>query len=74
MDEAPAAPTGPPRGKDEIALELMKFVAMTTGIGKSASSAGFSGKPARTAEEYAEALLQLYDRCRTVVYKEPAVK
>jgi hypothetical protein len=74
MDEAPVPPSGPARGKDEIALELMKFVAITTGYGKSATSAGFSNKPARTADEYAEALLQLYDRCRTVVYKDPAAK
>ncbi|MCW5980196.1 MAG: hypothetical protein KIT09_19085 [Bryobacteraceae bacterium] len=74
MDEAPAAPSGPARGKDEIALELMKFVAMTTGYGKGASGAGFSTKPARTAEEYADALLQLYERCRGVVHKDVNTK
>jgi hypothetical protein len=64
---------GPPPGRnpDEIALDLMKFVAVTTGYGKSGgSSAGFSGKPTtRSAEEYAEALLQLFERCRDVVKK-----
>lgn len=57
------------KDKDEIALELMKFIAVTTGYGKGGSGAGFGGKPARTAEEYADSLLQLFERCRTVVGK-----
>jgi hypothetical protein len=64
----------PPQGRsaDEVALELMKFVAVTTGYGRSSgSTAGFSGKPVtRSAEEYADALLQLFERCREVVRKE----
>lgn len=60
------------RSRDEVALELMKFVAVTTGYGKgTGSSAGFSGKPTRTPEEYADSLLQLFERCRVVVAKEP---
>lgn len=55
------------RSKDEVALELMKFVAITTGYGKGPSGAGFGGKPPKTSEEYAEALLQLFERCRDVV-------
>jgi hypothetical protein len=57
------------RSPDEIALDLMKFIAVTTGYGKSGGSgAGFSGKPtARSAEEYADALIQLFERCRGVV-------
>ena len=55
--------------KDEVALELMKFIAVTTGYGKGGSGAGFAGKPSRTAEEYADALLELFERCRTVVGK-----
>jgi hypothetical protein len=64
-------PTPPARTKDEVALELMKFVAVTTGYGKgNATGAGFSGKPAtRSAEEHAEALLELFKRCREVVNK-----
>ena len=63
---------GRARSKDEIALELMKFVAVTTGYGKgSGTGAGFSGKPTRSAEEYADALLQLFERCRVVVANEP---
>jgi len=60
------------RSSDEVALELMKFIAVTTGYGKGAtSSAGFSGKPTKSSEEYADALMQLFERCRTLVTKEP---
>lgn len=63
---------GGARSPDEVALELMKFIAVTTGYGKaSQSSTGFSGKPmAVPAEEHAEALLELFERCRKVVKKE----
>src|SRR5207248_9541907 len=73
--EAPPAPPAPGRGKDEVALELMKFIAINTGYGKAAhSSTGFSGKPVvRSAEEHAEALLELSERCRRVVKRSPGV-
>jgi hypothetical protein len=46
----------------------MKFIAVNTGYGKSAGSAGFSGKPtAKSAEEQADALIDLFQRCRKVV-------
>lgn len=69
---APESPAAGPRSKDEVALELMKFVAVSTGYGRSSqSSAGFSGKPvAGSAEEHAEALLELFERCRKVVNRE----
>jgi hypothetical protein len=74
-------PTGAPetapaqagaRSADEVALELTKFIAVTTGYGKgSQSSAGFSGKNVtRSAEEQAEALLDLFARCRRAVKQE----
>jgi hypothetical protein len=63
---------GPARSRDEVALELMKFVAVTTGYGKgTGSGAGFSGKATRSPEEYADALVQLFERCRAVVAKDP---
>ncbi|MCC7495958.1 MAG: hypothetical protein IT160_00185 [Bryobacterales bacterium] len=55
------------RNKDEVALELMKFIAITTGYGKGSSGAGFGGKAVKTSEEYADALIQLFERCRDVV-------
>jgi len=72
---APVAGSPPPpagRNPDEIALELMKFIAVTTGYGRSAqTAAGFSGKPGgRSAEEQTDALLELFDRCRRAVKKE----
>jgi hypothetical protein len=58
------------KNRDEIALDLMKFIAVTTGYGKgNTPSAGFSGKPSKSAEEYAEALIQLFEKCRAVVAK-----
>jgi len=60
------------RSKDAVALELMKFIAVTTGYGKGTTSAtGFSGKPTKSSEEYADALFQLFDRCRSALAKEP---
>ena len=69
--EATQPPPSPGRSKDEIALDLMKFIAVATGYGKAThSSTGFSGKPVvRTAEEHAEALIELFERCRKVVAK-----
>ncbi|MGH7247838.1 MAG: hypothetical protein ACREH9_07010 [Pseudomonadota bacterium] len=58
-----------PKNPDEIALDLMKFIAVTTGYGKGGSGAGFGGKTAHSPEEYAESLLQLFERCRAVVGK-----
>ena len=66
-EETAAPPAGPARSKDEIALELMRFIAMTTGYGKGSGTAGYGAKASRSAEEYAEALLELFERCRTVV-------
>ena len=69
--EPAAGAGGGGRSKDEVALELMKFIAVTTGYGKSQSSAGFSGKPVpRSAEEQTDALLELYERCRKTVNKD----
>lgn len=61
------------KGRDEVALELMKFIAVTTGYGKGNSTgAGFQGKPSKSAEEYSDALLQLFEKCRSVVAKPVA--
>ena len=58
-----------PRNPDEVALELMKFIAVTTGYGRGTPTAGFGGKGPRSSEEYADSLLELYERCRSVVNK-----
>jgi len=53
--------------KEEVALELMRFIAGTTGYGKTSTGAGFGGKAPKTPDEQVDALLQLYGRCRTAV-------
>jgi hypothetical protein len=58
------------KNRDEVALELMKFIAVTTQYGKgNTAAAGFSGKPQKAPEEYADALIQLFERCRAVLAK-----
>ena len=57
------------KNRDEVALELMKFIAVTTGYGKGSAGAGFGGKGPKTPDEQVDALLQLYERCRSVVSK-----
>jgi len=57
-----------PTTNNEVALELMKFIAVSTGYGKGSGSTGFAAsKGSRTAEEQADALLELFQRCRKVV-------
>ena len=53
------------RRNEDIALDLMKFVAMTTGYGRTASAGvGFQGAGAAAKpEEYADRLLELYGKC-----------
>ncbi len=61
-----------PSNPDEVALELMKFIAVTTGYGRGATTAaGFGAKGARSSEEFADSLLDLFERCRSVVRKQP---
>jgi len=62
--EMPALPLGSRRNED-IALDLMKFIAMTTGYGKTiGTGVGFQGGGAAAKpEDYAAHLLELYGRC-----------
>ena len=64
MEEGPALHAGARRNED-IALDLMKFVAMTTGYGRTTSSGvGFQGTgSASKPDEYAAHLLELYGKC-----------
>jgi hypothetical protein len=57
------------RRDEDIALDLMKFIAMATGYGKTSSSGvGFQGGGAAAKpEEYAGHLLELYGRCLQAV-------
>jgi hypothetical protein len=69
MDEVPATGSGHARRNEDIALDLMKFVAMTTGYGRTTSSGvGFQGSGAAAKpEEYAGHLLELYGKCLQAV-------
>lgn len=67
MNEIPSITAGARRDED-IALDLMKFVAMTTGYGKAgASGVGFQGGGAAKPEDYAQNLLELYGKCLQAV-------
>jgi len=69
-EEATTPPAAPGRSKDEVALELMKFIAVTTGYGRGGGSPGYGAqKSGRSPEEYADSLIELFERCRTVVNK-----
>jgi len=67
MDALNAAGLGARRNED-IALDLLKFVAATTGVGKVATpSTGFAGTAATKPEEHVTQLLELYSRCLRAV-------
>jgi hypothetical protein len=68
MEEGPGSHASARRDED-IALDLMKFIAMTTGYGRTTSSGvGFQGTgSASKPEEYATHLLELYGKCRAAV-------
>ena len=52
------------RRLEDIALDLMKFIAITTGYGKAGpGSTGFQGAAPIKADEYAHHLLELYGKC-----------
>jgi hypothetical protein len=67
MEEVAGSAHGARRNED-IALDLMKFIAMTTGYGRTSSSGvGFQGGAASKPEEYAGHLLELYAKCLQAV-------
>lgn len=68
MEEGPTT-HGSARRDEDIALDLMKFVAMTTGYGRTTSSGvGFQGTgSASKPDEYAAQLLELYGKCKAAV-------
>ena len=67
METASAVGSGA-RSNEDIALDLLKFVAGSTGFGRTAvPSTGFSGTAAPKPEEQVNQLLDLYGRCLNVV-------
>jgi hypothetical protein len=56
------------RRNEDIALDLMKFIAATTNYGKTVlSGAGFHGATESKSDDYATHLLELYTRCLETV-------
>jgi hypothetical protein len=63
MDETHGITVGSRRNED-IALDMMKFIAVTTGYGRGGvTAAGFQGAISAKSEEYAAHRLELYGRC-----------
>ena len=77
MDALPTMNLGARRNED-IALDLLKFVAATAGVGRPAApSTGFSGAAGAKPEEHVNQLLELYSRCLKAVQgqgPEPAIQ
>ncbi|HUB29759.1 MAG TPA: hypothetical protein VL967_08680 [Terracidiphilus sp.] len=74
MDSIDGAALGIRRNED-IALDLLKFVAGTTGVGRAvAGSTGFSGAAGAKTEEQVAQLLELYGRCLRAVEGKGASK
>ncbi len=68
MEKETASSNVGARRNEDIALDLLKFVAASTGFGRAtAPSTGFSGTPAPKPEDQVNQLLDLYTRCLTVV-------
>ncbi len=67
MEEQGAPAPGTRRDQD-IALDMMKFIAVTTGYGRTSSpGAGFQSASESKAEDYARHLLDLYGQCLSAV-------
>jgi hypothetical protein len=60
---------GAARRTEDIALDLLKFIASTTNVVKSTGGGtpGFAGTATPKADDQVTALLELYNRCRQAV-------
>ena len=56
------------RRAEDIALDLMKYIADTTGVARlTGPSTGFGGSAAQKPEDHVNQLLELYGRCLKAV-------
>ncbi len=70
MNDLAALPLGSRRNED-LALDMMRFIAMTTGYGKTGNlGAGFQGGAPAKPSDYADHLLELYGKCLSKVEKK----
>ncbi len=71
MDELKVAGSAGSRRDEDIALDMMKFIAVTTGYGKAGSAgAGFQVEIGSKAEDYARHLIDLYGQCLAAIQKK----
>ena len=54
---------GGPRRNEDIALDLFKFIADRTDMGKAGSGVGFQHADAKQQQDRADKMLELYSRC-----------
>jgi hypothetical protein len=63
MEQVPSSPGGSRRDED-IALDLLKFVASVAGVGRATTtSTGFTAPSAPKQDDQITQLLELYTRC-----------
>jgi hypothetical protein len=69
MEQIPGVGMIGVRRNEDIALDMMKFIASTTGYGRTAggAAAGFHAGTENKSEDYATHLLDLYTRCLNTV-------
>lgn len=66
--EQPLPVSGTSRRNEDIALDLLKFVVTSTGVGRSGgSSPGFVPSSAPKPEDHVDQLLDLYSKCLNAV-------
>ena len=66
--DLPSTPSSAARRNEDIALDLLKFVAATANVGRTApGSTGFTTPTASKADDQVTHLLELYTRCLQVV-------
>jgi len=70
MDEPNLTGAAGSRRDEDIALDMMKFIAVTTGYGKGSPGAGFQGETVSKAEDYARHLLDLFGQCLAAVQQK----
>ncbi len=64
MEQPNGAAANTSRRNEDIALDLLKFIAGTTGLGRAAAPAtGFTAASAPKQEDQVNHLLELYTRC-----------
>jgi hypothetical protein len=55
------------RRNEDIALDMMKFIASATQYGRTSATPGFTGGTPSKPEDHATQLLELYARCLNAV-------